>query len=376
MGTGWNDLSGKGKNFDLYNGPYSNNGESVVFDGSDDYALLSSSLYNPSTFRDESVFIWWYPTKAGQIVSELGQYGINTGWHDSNIEISASGVISFSIWSLEGLANRVNSSPQQFNKWYYLGFTYSGTTLTAYVNGDSIGTTTLTRQTASVLFYTIAGQDSTNMGTGTGTGTGTAEYGGGKCFSFVQYNRALTLNEIQQNYNVHCSRFGLPTVGTVPACTCAAGYSGTVAAGATTSALMGCKACPGGSYKSTPTNGESCTNVASCTATAGYVGSPGFCTCAAGYSGTVASGASTSTLTGCTICPGGSYNPNSGNNVICIPVTCAATAGYVGSPGACSCAAGYYGTVVSGATTPTLSGCKPCAGSIYDVYILIIIIIF
>ena len=203
-GTGvtWTDISGNGKSVTLTNGPtYSSaNGGYIAFDGSNDYAITTTSLYNPTTYPNESVFVWWYPTAAGNIISELGQATPNTGWHDSNIEISSGGLISFSIWH-GSLTNRVTSSAQSFNTWYNLGFVYSGTTLTAYINGESIGTTTFTRQTNSVLFYAIAAQDSTSMGTNA--------YAAGRCGAFYNYNRALTATEVTQNFNALRGRFGL-----------------------------------------------------------------------------------------------------------------------------------------------------------------------
>ena len=201
-GTAWSDLSGNGNTGTLTNGPVYNsgNGGYISFDGSNDYAITNTSLYNPTTYPNESVFVWWYPTAAGNIISELGQATPNTGWHDSNIEISTGGVISFSIWH-GGLTNKVTSSAKSFNTWYNLGFVYSGTTLTAYINGESIGTTTFTRQTNSVLFYAIAAQDSTSMGTNA--------YAAGRCGAFYNYNRALTDTEVAQNYNALRGRFGL-----------------------------------------------------------------------------------------------------------------------------------------------------------------------
>ena len=203
-GTGvtWTDISGNGKSVTLTNGPTysSSDGGYIAFDGSNDYAITTTSLYNPTTYPNESVFVWWYPTAAGNIISELGQATPNTGWHDSNIEISSGGLISFSIWH-GSLTNRVTSSAKSFNQWYNLGFVYSGTTLTAYINGSSIGTTTFTRSTNSVLYYTIGSTDGTNMGT--------AAYAAGRCGAFYNYNTALTATEVLQNYNATKSRYGL-----------------------------------------------------------------------------------------------------------------------------------------------------------------------
>lgn len=201
-GTTWSDLSGNGNSTSLVNGPTfnSSNDGSIVFDGVNEYGL-TANLLNPTTFPNESVFVWFYPTSAGQIVSELGQATIDFGWHDSNIEISTGGTISFATWG-GSLVNKVVSSAKSFNTWYQLGFTYSGTTLTAYINGASIGTTTFTRQTTTALYFGLCAIDSvTNMGT--------AGYAGGRMGNFMFYNRGLSSSEVLQNYNAQKTRFGL-----------------------------------------------------------------------------------------------------------------------------------------------------------------------
>jgi len=204
-GTTWTNLSGRSNNGTLTNGPtYSSaNGGSIVFDGTNDYVLANNTSLN-SQFSSTSVshFTWVYPTSAGQIVSELGQTTINTGWHDSNIEISSAGAFSFSTWH-NGLTNKVVSSNQSFNQWYYVGFSYNGTTLTAYINGISIGTTTFSRQApynnGQQTHYALCATDFTNMGT--------QGHAGAKISSFKVYNRALSAQEIQQNFQALRGRF-------------------------------------------------------------------------------------------------------------------------------------------------------------------------
>ena len=204
-GTTWTDLSGRGNTGTLTGGPTYNsaNGGSIVFDGTNDYVLANNTSLN-SQFSTTSVshFMWVYPTGAGVLVSELGQTTPNVSWHDSNIEINASGAFSFSTWH-GGLTNKVVSSNLSFNTWYYVGFAYDGTTLTAYINGASIGTTTFSRQApynnGQQTHYALFATDGTNMGTG--------GYGVGRCAAFSVYNRALSAAEIQQNYNALKSRF-------------------------------------------------------------------------------------------------------------------------------------------------------------------------
>ena len=202
-GTTWQNLVAVSSSLtgSLVNGTFytGSNGGSIVFDGVDDY-VLTPSLLNASLNPTESVFVWFNPAAAGQIVSELGQATINTGYHDSNIEVNSSGIFSFSVWH-GSLTNKVVSSAKSFNNWYHLGFTYSGTTFIAYINGSSIGTTTFTRQPPTSLHYGLCSIDSTNMGTGA--------YGSGKMGNFMFYNRALSASEVRQNFNATRARFGV-----------------------------------------------------------------------------------------------------------------------------------------------------------------------
>ena len=206
-GTAWTDLLGRGGSGTLVGGPtYSNSGGgSISFDGTDDHIVANPTSLN-SSFSSTSVshFIWVFPTSQGQIVVELGTTTINQNWHDSNIEINASGAFSFSTWH-GSLSNKVVSANQSFNQWYCVGFAYDGTTLTAYINGASIGTTAFSRQApynnGNQTHYALFANDSTNMGTNA--------YGGGRAANFSVYNRALTATQVSQNFNALRGRFGL-----------------------------------------------------------------------------------------------------------------------------------------------------------------------
>jgi len=163
------------------------------------YTLTDTNLYSQFPNSSTSMFIWAYSVGAGNIVSELGQAVKDSGWHDSNIEINGSGNVSMSVWH-GGLTNKVVSSSLSFNSWYYIGWTYDGTTLIGYVNGNSVGTTTLTRQrNGSAIYYTIGASDSSNMGTNA--------YWKGMFSYFSVYNRALSATEILQNYNATKGRY-------------------------------------------------------------------------------------------------------------------------------------------------------------------------
>ena len=202
-GTTWTDLSGNGKNYTLTNGPTysSSNGGIITFAGaSSQYASSTLSLYNSTTFPAYTMNLWAYPTGAGNFVSVLGQATINTAYHYSAIEISASGVIKFGQWI--GSMATIATSTQSLNAWYNLVITYSSSLATAYVNGVSVGTSATTWAAPGAnTFMALMAIDTTNMGT--------SAYASGSLGAFMVYNRSLTAGEVTTNFNALRSRYGV-----------------------------------------------------------------------------------------------------------------------------------------------------------------------
>ena len=86
-----------GSNMTIANGYTTNSsgaGIAISLSGTNAYTLTDTNLYSQFSTSATSMFIWAYSVGSGNIVSELGQTTINTGWHDSNIEINSSGVVS------------------------------------------------------------------------------------------------------------------------------------------------------------------------------------------------------------------------------------------------------------------------------------------
>ena len=194
----------------LVNGPtYSINGY-LNFDGSNDYLVTNTSLISKllpiNTSTITSFFCWIYPQDNGVILTELGQSSIETGWHDTQIEI-VSGTLKISVWDYTG-GVITSSIATPLNNWYYIGLTYDGTTLKAYVNGSLAGSVVRSRSTAyndgtvsqKNLHYAIASGDSTtNLGDGT--------YAKMKFGDFHVYNTALSQQQILNNYNYTKSNY-------------------------------------------------------------------------------------------------------------------------------------------------------------------------
>ena len=206
IGTTITDLQGN-SNATLTGSPAysSSNGGYLTFVGASSQSLLLNTSLNSvlspaNTSTVISFFVWVYLTGNGVIVDETS----NTGWHDSQIEM-VEGTLRFSVWSNgTGFASTV-ATP--LNSWYYVGLTYNGTTLSAYVNGVAAGTAAYSRSTpynnggGVALKYGIALADGTNLGNG--------GYGNFRWGAFQVYNTALSGANVLSNYNSQKSRFGL-----------------------------------------------------------------------------------------------------------------------------------------------------------------------
>lgn len=205
-GTLIGDLTQATRSASLFNGPvYTGSGSGYIsFDGVNDH-IITSDLKAP--FGNSGIishFAWVYPTAAGNIVSELGAASLGATWHDSNIEINTGGVFSISTWH-GGLNNKVVANAVPFEYWYYVGFTYDGSNLTGYINGERLGSVSITRSVPYIvnssngLHYSLFASDSTNMGTNA--------YAAGRFGSFAVYKKALTPGEVLQNYYATRSKF-------------------------------------------------------------------------------------------------------------------------------------------------------------------------
>ncbi len=193
------DLQGN-SNANLVNGPtFSINGY-LNFDGSNDYLVTNTSLLPdlspPNTSAIISFFCWIYIQDNGVIISEQGTSTPDSNWFDSQIEL-VSGTLRFSVWPYTVGSSRITSSIiTPLNNWYYVGLTYDGSTLKAYVNGILAGSSTYSRQIPNLgLFYTIGFGSATNQGDGT--------YAKMKFGDFHVYNTALTQQQILNNYNAN-----------------------------------------------------------------------------------------------------------------------------------------------------------------------------
>jgi hypothetical protein len=186
-GTTWSDLAGS-NNGTLTNGPTfdSANGGSIVFDGSNDRVdtgVNPASLVgngNPAT-----ISAWFYPSTTNQRLI-FGQ-GTTNRFYIEQYNRNGSLVAHW------GFGNGQNSgSSQAFintNTWYNYTATYDGSIAKGYLNGINTDTTS------------IGGSKTYSGSLSVGSwGPSNGFYFSGRISTVNVYNRALTGDEVRQNY--------------------------------------------------------------------------------------------------------------------------------------------------------------------------------
>ena len=197
-GTAWNDLSVKGNNTTLENGPVYSSDKQGVFemDGTNDYvdAAASQSVYNITRYISAFATV-----KTNNLSGFNGIFGAFSGGGFVHFQTTSA---NLGVYIYGPNFNTLTStSPLTSNTWMNLGFTFDGTTCNLFINGLKVGTNT-TSSTA-------------NLGT-----SSPADMSWGRCFSSARhfdgdfaegklYNRALTEAEALQNFNGIRSRFGI-----------------------------------------------------------------------------------------------------------------------------------------------------------------------
>lgn len=198
-GTTWTDLSGNGNNGTLTNGPTfdSANGGSIVFDGTDDYAVTTTNIQGLSELTKE-VFIKipTYTTNQ-QIILDLSvgiRLEINEGYFNSLLGNGSSWIYGY-----DAATSIRPSSTYSANVYYHVCVTEkSGGFAKMYINGILNNSLAIGSATTPVLQLFIA-----RFSTGTGNELAAN-------IPIVRlYNRALSDKEVFQNYYAQKSRFGL-----------------------------------------------------------------------------------------------------------------------------------------------------------------------
>jgi hypothetical protein len=201
-GTVWNDLSGNGNTGTLTNGPTfdSGNGGNIVFDGVNDFVAISDSntLNISSTITLQCIFyINSYINWAGIVGrnnNTKSVYSINLSPTSQRLRFNYNNV---SPWT----SNVESTSIISTGQWIHSAVTYDGTNVRIYLNGNL----DKTQNIGAITFDTSSGF-AIDVGY---DNPGSNEYLNGNISQVLIYSRALTPQEVLQNFNATRGRYGV-----------------------------------------------------------------------------------------------------------------------------------------------------------------------
>jgi hypothetical protein len=206
-GTTWRDLSGNGNNGTLVNGVgyNSDNLGSLSFDGVNDYVSKSSWTNPPTTVFSIGCWVKFSDNLNNRYVLSFGRDA--GGPSLGGLALFAYGfdvVSDVLIFECGSAVGRVSSGiVPSLNVWYHLTATADGTNTRFYLNAEL-------KNTSSQGGGGIASNPTLSVGSYVNNGgTPSTFFHSGNIAQVSIYNRALTAQEIQQNFNATRSRFSI-----------------------------------------------------------------------------------------------------------------------------------------------------------------------
>ena len=196
-GSTWFDISNNGNNGTLTNGPLYIGSDygAIVFDGVNDYVEVPNNVALNSNIG--TISIWFNSTTvSGRSAVLIGKTDSVGSFNGINILTSGTEIYG----QVKGSSDQIISgSLLSQNTWYNFTLTYSsGISYSSYLNGSLIGTNTLTSFTFSTQPLRIA-RSLDSFWT----------IYKGQVSNAMIYNRALSAQEITQNFNTLRGRYGI-----------------------------------------------------------------------------------------------------------------------------------------------------------------------
>ena len=193
-GTTWTDLTSNSNDLTLINGPVysSTDGGLIDFDGANDRATTSGSTVSINASQDFSFDAWIKidDTSINSIFN-IGDYYQSSGF----TFYTASGTTNLSVYTNNALA--FSSSAVGTNTWKHVALSRSGSTVTVYIDGTSVGTFT----------HSAALSGQFDLANGKYNGTYYNPLNGKISNARLYIGKALTSAEVNQNYNALSGRF-------------------------------------------------------------------------------------------------------------------------------------------------------------------------
>jgi len=193
----WYDLSGNDNNGTLYGGVTYNaaNGGALSFDGSSGYADAGNGASLNIT-GNLTIDACVYPksTSVGTVVGKNGSYYLAFGSSQvTQTQHIGAGIYSGSTWAWLNGGTLIS-----INQWQCIAVRYDGSTEKVYLNGVEDGSTAKTGVTG------VGGAADIGYGS-----PGLNQYFNGFISKVRIYDRALSADEILQNFNALKGRYGL-----------------------------------------------------------------------------------------------------------------------------------------------------------------------
>jgi hypothetical protein len=145
-----------------------NFGNALSLDGTNDY-FVSPNIGPLMPSNDVTVELWFKANAAGVLAAELGQATINSGWHDSQIEILSTGEVKVRVWPLTSVSLGFVS----FGTWNHVALRYTSSTskLDGVLNGvastgSTVGARSKSTSSGYGYNYAFGAIDGTNLGSG------------------------------------------------------------------------------------------------------------------------------------------------------------------------------------------------------------------
>ena len=201
-GTTWSDLSANGNNGTLTNGPTfsSSNQGSIVFDGTNDYVVCASSSSFAFGTGDFTLEMWINHGTSGSSYTHLFSLPDQNTFSLKAYDAGTLGELYFYTPSFDTYTTIPTATTNDWtldrNTWNHIVFLRRSSVAYGYKNGSLKGS-----KTAFTNNFTA---QTLNIGWGFG-----AEYRSKNIALARIYNRALTANEIYQNFAAGRGRYGI-----------------------------------------------------------------------------------------------------------------------------------------------------------------------
>lgn len=201
-GGGWKDLSANSNHGELVNGVQydSSNKGSLVFDGVNDYVSITYPVFTSPTAL--TIGGWFRKVSGGTNYETVLHQSTDTSIGSSAywFGVDLNDKITATIGARTGVGWNAGQTTivVSYDKWYSVFASWDGSSVKVYVNGELI-------KSYSLNTYTDPGTVTRIGASGDASGYLFSGYVGP---TFI-YNRALTSQEVLQNYNALKDRFGL-----------------------------------------------------------------------------------------------------------------------------------------------------------------------